>query len=581
MSRLVVFALAVLSLSGVQLRGDEGEASAPAASTVPASYGAVFLAEQRPVFLRVEVKLQGAPVEQRWQEHARRLFTALDRDQDGRVSDIEFAKASAPSSVDPNFAQATSGFFRALTRGLGGGTSERSATTDDQARGMDFDAFMQKYERQKSALSVNESLNVFEGDQLIWQRADTNGDGQLSWPELEQLHRALGRLDVDGNEVVSRGELAQFRNPLQQQASGMAIPGAHREFFVLMRREDAVLVVERMLAVYLPPKAEDPTARSTRRGEIPVADAVFDRADQDADEIVTAEEWLAFVLDPLAEFTWTVDLSAPPNMSAGAQPAPWSNGSTGRMQIQRHAEYGLDDAHVQSGSEQSAAVVAGGSKLSFRLAGAGMDVGNLFIQQFSYADSDKNEYIDQAESQRHGYFAAGFRRMDLDGDGKLFLDELKQFLARMEDELGSRVELHVQKQNRELFALWDRDDDGRLAPREQRVDSAEFQSWDRNDDGLVHRDEVPRVYTVLVGRGRPQMGLDFLDAQAATAATRSVVPAQDLPDWFRWQDRNMDGDLSPREFLGPVELFQQMDHNRDGFVAADEARAKPSSPPAP
>ena len=35
--------------------------------------------------------------------------------------------------------------------------------------------------------------------------------------------------------------------------------------------------------------------------------------------------------------------------------------------------------------------------------------------------------------------------------------------------------------------------------------------------------------------------------------------------------RNRDGDVSPREFLGSAEVFDKLNANHDGLIAADEA----------
>jgi hypothetical protein len=36
-------------------------------------------------------------------------------------------------------------------------------------------------------------------------------------------------------------------------------------------------------------------------------------------------------------------------------------------------------------------------------------------------------------------------------------------------------------------------------------------------------------------------------------------------------DRNGDGLLSPREFLGPIEVFRKLDRDGDGFISIAEA----------
>jgi len=43
------------------------------------------------------------------------------------------------------------------------------------------------------------------------------------------------------------------------------------------------------------------------------------------------------------------------------------------------------------------------------------------------------------------------------------------------------------------------------------------------------------------------------------------------PLWFRKMDRNRDGDVSHREFLGTDEAFRRIDSDGDGLISAAEA----------
>jgi Ca2+-binding EF-hand superfamily protein len=45
------------------------------------------------------------------------------------------------------------------------------------------------------------------------------------------------------------------------------------------------------------------------------------------------------------------------------------------------------------------------------------------------------------------------------------------------------------------------------------------------------------------------------------------------PEWFRKMDRNGDGDVSPREFLGTDEQFRAIDADGDGLISVEEAEA--------
>ncbi len=53
---------------------------------------------------------------------------------------------------------------------------------------------------------------------------------------------------------------------------------------------------------------------------------------------------------------------------------------------------------------------------------------------------------------------------------------------------------------------------------------------------------------------------------------RPPAPASG-PMWFQKMDRNSDGDVSRKEFLGPPDVFQKLDRNRDGLISPEEATA--------
>jgi hypothetical protein len=51
------------------------------------------------------------------------------------------------------------------------------------------------------------------------------------------------------------------------------------------------------------------------------------------------------------------------------------------------------------------------------------------------------------------------------------------------------------------------------------------------------------------------------------------------PRWFQAMDRNGDGVVSPREFVGPPEVFAKLDADGDRVISAEDvARAIPVGP---
>jgi hypothetical protein len=49
------------------------------------------------------------------------------------------------------------------------------------------------------------------------------------------------------------------------------------------------------------------------------------------------------------------------------------------------------------------------------------------------------------------------------------------------------------------------------------------------------------------------------------------LPERSGPLWFRKMDRNHDGDVSRREFLGTDEQFRKIDRDGDGLISLEEA----------
>lgn len=146
---------------------------------------------------------------------------------------------------------------------------------------------------------------------------------------------------------------------------------------------------------------------------------------------------------------------------------------------------------------------------------------------------------------------------DRDGDGALTRSELKAWISLFQKLTRGAVMVTLLDHGQGLFEMLDADHDGWLSQRELRG------AWNRLTqascvtDGMIVPAKLPRTLLACVSRGWPRDPL-------ATRPPRG-------PEWFRAMDRNGDGDVSAREWIGDPALFRQLDRDGDGLLSPEEA----------
>jgi Ca2+-binding EF-hand superfamily protein len=192
--------------------------------------------------------------------------------------------------------------------------------------------------------------------------------------------------------------------------------------------------------------------------------------------------------------------------------------------------------------------------------------------RFDRVDANKDGAVDAEEARNEPFLERLFLAADRDGDRKITRSELTGYLELANAAEDARMVLSVSARGNSLYERLDGDGDGRLSVRELRAAASRMAGFDADQDGRISLSEVPKRTQLNVGRGPSATRNPSVVAPPALAANpRARGGRQDLPAWFVGMDRNRDGDVSAREFLGTFDQFRRFDTDGDGLIDGDEA----------
>jgi Ca2+-binding EF-hand superfamily protein len=396
---------------------------------------------------------------------------------------------------------------------------------------------------------------------------DRDGDGSLSRAEADRIFPLplpggkeltidFARIDAGGNGKLGRAGLKAFC------------------------RENGFTPV---VAVVEPPSADD----------LRLADLFLRRLDADGDGKLTRAE-LQRAPESLRKYDLNEDefldlaellASAAPGPRPGEAQVKLGEGGDDRNAVLR-LDVGTrrQAASIEGKNAQSVRLVAAAAPgslhrlygpegrwvMAFRTVPTRPDVrsaGEFLVAQFNAALGERPALGKADLEQDPGLsgLVELFRYADRNGDGRLTLAELGDYLRLVEFGVRAQVWIRVTDRGRNPFPFLDGDGDGRLSYREltRAVD-------------LIHPDRaeaigLPEQFHLSLGGPLVRSWGGVPIPAVAKRPRPGVADAVPAPAWFRALDRNGDGVISPREFVGPPEAFRKLDLNGDGVITPEEA----------
>jgi Ca2+-binding EF-hand superfamily protein len=517
----------------------------------------IIFAPKGPVLVDLQISVAGKPY-RIWVTDF--LSKRLDVDRSGGLSAREIERIP-------------DGFVQSLGLDSATAITERAVqdqlfkpTTNDGAEEVAREVFNPWFSRQlsRSMQVIAQAVPPAEAVRL-GELLDTSGNGSVDPEELAAGVRTLRFRDLDDDQTLSATELLPFRDPRNQLAA-VTPEAADLPFIQLGSEESLSSAAERVTQRYGGDAGK--VAFATMRTH----PQLLTPHDLDSDKALDSAEFLTFLEKRSVHLTWNIQLSDRAAQSRiDIKTSPYARRFCRVKPLRRgRASLTVDDMPIEIRSH-------GGS------GGTRRDLIGFLGQHFSIADADRDSFLTEDEfeemssSMGQAQLMIDFERADIDEDEQLSRDELTAWIETDTIATQSQIEVSVRQDGKTLFSLLDQNFDRRLAQRELQEGKAVLEQYDRNDDGQLAETELGTSYVLQIGLGEPEVmrqnpqGMDM-----EMTSTDAILPGIDSltgPQWFRRMDRNQDGDLSQREFLGTREQFVQLDTDSDSLISADEAEA--------
>lgn len=489
-----------------------------------------LLLDRGPLHLRLRVTIGGKSPQAVRREYLAKLFQALDTDKDGKLTKAEYERSPLNTSRR--------------------GPNVRPLPPKEAAEVVPASKLNEALERVAGeTMTFRQNNAARKTDDTVFAAIDTNKDGVLSEDEIRDAQALLLLKDTDDDDCLTLDEFT----PPEMAPLGIVVPGGQSERPVAAV---STLLIDGTGPLFGPRLIR----RYDRNGdgkltpaEIGLSPERFKALDTDSDGKLSAEELKAFHKQP-------------PDVDAGLELDPPA-GQLARIQL-------ADPAKARVSRPDVAVFGTGESDLALGI--RTFDPVKAALKdaqdQFNRLDADMNGYLDRDELKDNIRFARGlFEAIDTDGDDKMFWPEMESYVRSRAEASATRCDVVLHDLGHGFFEALDGNHDGRIGLREIRVAADTLRALRRPEHQALRATDPPRRLHLEVVRGTFQLFGTGPAGESTVPKLTVQARAPVGPVWFQRMDRNMDGDLTWKEFLGPRHVFEELDANKDGMIDPQEA----------